>query len=76
MFYALLLQYFLATGIRRPLSVKRLNSFVKPLMEIVLEIPFFAARRAHEYLIAIRRRFCEDIKIPGEIIIFTKLIAV
>ncbi|ONK64384.1 uncharacterized protein A4U43_C07F25240 [Asparagus officinalis] len=63
-FYGILLNYYAVSATRRPLNVKILNSLVKPLMEISVETPFFAAICAREWLINIRTKLCKDIKIP------------
>ncbi|XP_038973090.1 nucleolar protein 14 isoform X2 [Phoenix dactylifera] len=65
-FYGVLLQYFAVLATRSPLNIKIINSLVRPLIEMSVETPYFAAICARQRLIHIRTRFCEDIKIPGK----------
>ncbi|XP_076917680.1 uncharacterized protein LOC143577842 [Bidens hawaiensis] len=62
-FYGLLLQYFAVSANKKPLNFKLLNLLVKPLMEMSIEIPCFAAKCACERLLRTRSLFAEDIKI-------------
>lgn len=64
MFYGDLVLYFVVSATRRPLNIERLNSFIKPLMEMSLEIPFFAAMAAQKRLGQMRTDLCRDIRIP------------
>lgn len=65
-FYLCLSDYFGALAAERPLNIKRLNSLVKPLIEITAEIPFYASLYARKRLEQIRLRFCEHIKFAEE----------
>ncbi|KAJ0736884.1 putative nucleolar protein [Helianthus annuus] len=62
-FYGLLLQYFSVSANKKPLNFKLLNLLVKPLMEMSIEIPYFAAICARQRLLKTRSLFAEDIKI-------------
>ncbi|KAL8254000.1 hypothetical protein R6Q59_032221 [Mikania micrantha] len=62
-FYGLLLQYFSVSANKKPLNFKLLNLLVKPLMEMSIEIPYFAAICARQRLLRTRTLFAEDIKI-------------
>ncbi|KAK9076477.1 hypothetical protein SSX86_004811 [Deinandra increscens subsp. villosa] len=62
-FYGLLLQYFSVSANKKPLNFKLLNLLVKPLMEMSIEIPYFAAICARQRLLRTRSLFAEDIKI-------------
>ncbi|KAJ0914219.1 putative nucleolar protein [Helianthus annuus] len=61
-FYGLLLQYFSVSANKKPLNFKLLNLLVKPLMEMSIEIPYFAAICARQRLLKTRSLFAEDIK--------------
>lgn len=63
-FYGVLLQYFAVLANKKPLNFKLLNLLVKPLMEISVEIPYFAAICARQRILRTRMQFCEAIKIP------------
>ncbi|KAJ0980144.1 hypothetical protein J5N97_008399 [Dioscorea zingiberensis] len=62
-FYGVLLQYFATLASQKPLNIERINSLVKPLMEMSGETPFYAAICARERLSHMRTRFCTDIKL-------------
>ncbi|KAI3693885.1 hypothetical protein L1987_76840 [Smallanthus sonchifolius] len=62
-FYGLLLQFFSVSANKKPLNFKLLNVLVKPLMEMSIEIPYFAAICARQRLLRTRSLFAEDIKI-------------
>ena len=64
-FYGVLLQYFAVLANKKPLNFKLLNFLVKPLMEISVEIPYFAAICARQRILRTRMQFCEAIKNPG-----------
>ncbi|KAK9101020.1 hypothetical protein Scep_024450 [Stephania cephalantha] len=61
-FYGVLLQYFAVVANRKPSNFRLLNSLVKPLMEMSMGTPYFAAICARQRLIRIRTQLCEDIK--------------
>ncbi|XP_024991040.1 nucleolar protein 14 isoform X1 [Cynara cardunculus var. scolymus] len=61
-FYGLLLQYFSVSANKKPLNFRLLNLLVKPLMEMSIEIPYFAAICARQRLLRTRSLFAEDIK--------------
>lgn len=63
-FYGVLLQYFAILANQKPLNFKRLNLLVKPLMEMSVETPYFAAICARQRILRMRTQFCEDIKNP------------
>ncbi|KAK9277046.1 hypothetical protein L1049_006585 [Liquidambar formosana] len=63
-FYGVLLQYFALLANKRPLNFKLLNLLVKPLMEMSVEIPYFAAICARQRILRTRMQFCEAIKNP------------
>ncbi|XP_039140314.1 nucleolar protein 14 [Dioscorea cayenensis subsp. rotundata] len=65
-FYGVLLQYFATLASRKPLNIGRINSLVRPLMEMSGETPFYAAICARERLSHIRTRFCTDIKLQDK----------
>ncbi|KAK6931369.1 Nucleolar protein 14 [Dillenia turbinata] len=60
--YGLLLQYFAVLASKKPLNFKLLNLLVKPLMEMSMEIPYFAAICACQQISWTRTQFCDDIK--------------
>ncbi|GAV69844.1 Nop14 domain-containing protein [Cephalotus follicularis] len=62
-FYGVLLQYFAVLANKKPLEFELLNMLVKPLMEMSVEIPYFAAICARERILQTRTQFCEAIKI-------------
>nr|XP_043626286.1 nucleolar protein 14 isoform X2 [Erigeron canadensis] len=62
-FYGLLLQYFSVSANKKPLNFRLLNLLVKPLMEMSIEIPYFAAICARQRLLRTRTLFAEDVKI-------------
>jgi nucleolar protein 14 len=61
-FYGILLQYFSVSANKKPLNFKLLNLLVKPLMEMSMEIPYFAAICARERLHRTRAQFTDDMK--------------
>ncbi|KAF4353548.1 hypothetical protein F8388_024353 [Cannabis sativa] len=63
-FYGVLLQYFAVLGNKRPLNIDLLDLLVKPLMEMSVEIPYFAAICARQRILRTRTQFCEIIKNP------------
>lgn len=64
-FYGILLQYFAVLTSKKPLNFDLLNLLVKPLIEMSMEIPYFAAICARQRLLKTRAQFCEAIKNPG-----------
>jgi len=64
-FYGVLLQYFAVLASKKPLNFDLLNMLVKPLIEMSMEIPYFAAICARQRLLKTRSQFCEAIKNPG-----------
>ncbi|KFK41333.1 hypothetical protein AALP_AA2G116500 [Arabis alpina] len=65
-FYGILLQYFAVLTNKKPLNFELLNMLVKPLIEMSMEIPFFAAVCARERLSKTRTQFCDAIKNPDD----------
>ncbi|KAE8023109.1 hypothetical protein FH972_008853 [Carpinus fangiana] len=63
-FYGVLLQYFAILAGKKPLNFELLNLLVKPLMEMSVEIPYFAAICARQRILRTRSQFCESIKDP------------
>uniref|UniRef100_A0A2N9HSV5 Nucleolar protein 14 n=1 Tax=Fagus sylvatica TaxID=28930 RepID=A0A2N9HSV5_FAGSY len=63
-FYGVLLQYFATLANKKPLNFEILNLLVKPLMEMSVEIPYFAAICARQSILRTRTQFCEIIKDP------------
>ncbi|KAI3919606.1 hypothetical protein MKX01_018429 [Papaver californicum] len=63
-FYANLLMYFATLPVKKPLNFKLLNLLVKPLVEMSMDIPFYAAVCARERLRRTRELFCKDITNP------------
>ncbi|KAK9934985.1 hypothetical protein M0R45_022104 [Rubus argutus] len=63
-FYGLLLQYFATLANKKPLNLELLNLLVKPLMEMSMETPYFAAVCARERILRTRTKFCETVKNP------------
>ncbi|KAL5826220.1 hypothetical protein ACOSQ4_018017 [Xanthoceras sorbifolium] len=61
-FYGVLLQYFAVSANKKPLNFELLNLLVKPLVEMSVEIPYFAAICARQRILRTRTQFCEDIK--------------
>lgn len=61
-FYGVLLQYFAVLATKKPINLNIINLFVKPLLEMSAETPYFAAICARQRLIRIRSQFCDDIK--------------
>ncbi|XXG55503.1 hypothetical protein AAC387_Pa03g3161 [Persea americana] len=61
-FYGVLLQYFAVLANQKPLNFRLMNLLVKPLMEMSVETPYFAAICARQRILRIRTQFCEDIK--------------
>lgn len=68
-FYGVLLQYFAVLATKKPINLSVINLFVKPLLEMSAETPYFAAICARQRLIRIRSQFCEDIKNSGLIVV-------
>lgn len=64
-FYGVLVQYFAVLADEKPLKLNKLNLFVRPLIEISFEIPYFAAICARQRLMRIRNQMSEDLKNPG-----------
>ncbi|ESQ28345.1 hypothetical protein EUTSA_v10018096mg [Eutrema salsugineum] len=65
-FYGILLQYFAVLANKKPLNFELLNMLVKPLIEMSMEIPYFAAICARQRLLKTRAQFCEAIKNPED----------
>ncbi|KAI3838559.1 hypothetical protein MKW92_014493 [Papaver armeniacum] len=65
-FYANLLMYFAILTTKKPLNFKLLNLLVKPLVEMSMDIPFYAAVCARERLCLTRELFCKDVHNPGK----------
>ncbi|KAJ0094969.1 hypothetical protein Patl1_16643 [Pistacia atlantica] len=63
-FYGVLLQYFAVLPNKKPLNFELLNLLVKPLMEMSVEIPYFAAICARQRILRTRTQFCDAIKHP------------
>ncbi|MED6180212.1 hypothetical protein PIB30_117155 [Stylosanthes scabra] len=63
-FYGVLLQYFAVLANKKPLNVGLLNMLGKPLIEMSMEIPYFAAICARRRIESIRKQFVESIKNP------------
>ncbi|KAJ0037512.1 hypothetical protein Pint_23460 [Pistacia integerrima] len=63
-FYGVLLQYFAVLPNKKPLNFELLNLLVKPLMEMSVEIPYFAAICARQRILRTRTQFCDAIKNP------------
>ncbi|PON97246.1 Nucleolar protein [Trema orientale] len=63
-FYGVLLQYFAVLANKSPLNIELLDLLVKPLMEMSVEIPYFAAICARQRILRTRTQFCETIKNP------------
>ncbi|XP_061340797.1 uncharacterized protein LOC133287248 isoform X2 [Gastrolobium bilobum] len=61
-FYGVLLQYFAVLASKKPLNVELLNMLVKPLIEMSIEIPYFAAICARHRIERTRKQFVESIK--------------
>ncbi|XP_027363812.1 nucleolar protein 14 isoform X2 [Abrus precatorius] len=61
-FYGVLLQYFAVLANTKPLNVELLNMLVKPLIEMSMEIPYFAAICARRRIESTRKQFVESIK--------------
>ncbi|CAK8534035.1 unnamed protein product [Lathyrus sativus] len=61
-FYGVLLQYFAVLTNKKPLNVDLVNMLVKPLIEISMEIPYFAAICARRRIETTRKQFVESIK--------------
>lgn len=64
-FYGVLLQYFAVSANKKPLNFELLNMLVKPLVEMSMEIPYFAALCARERILRTREQFCEAVKSSG-----------
>ncbi|CAH2066294.1 unnamed protein product [Thlaspi arvense] len=65
-FYGILLQYFAVLANKKPLNFELLNMLAKPLIEMSMEIPYFAAICARQRLLKTRAQFCEAIKSPED----------
>lgn len=63
-FYGILLQYFAVSANKKPLNVELLNLLFKPLMEMSMEIPFYAATCARTRISHIHQQFCVQNKNP------------
>ncbi|XP_057721840.1 uncharacterized protein LOC130935927 [Arachis stenosperma] len=63
-FYGVLLQYFAVMANKKPLNVGLLNMLGKPLIEMSMEIPYFAAICARRRIESIIKQFVESIKNP------------
>ncbi|KAK4785244.1 hypothetical protein SAY86_001933 [Trapa natans] len=61
-FYGVLLQYFAVLANTKPLNFELVNMLVKPLVEMSMEIPYFAAICARQRILRTRTQFCEAIK--------------
>ena len=64
-FYGVLLQYFAILANKKPLNMELLNFLVKPLIEMSMETPYFAAICARERILRARTEFSETVKNPG-----------
>ncbi|RAL38320.1 hypothetical protein DM860_002298 [Cuscuta australis] len=65
-FYGILLQYFAVQANTAPLNLKLLDFLVKPIMEMSVETPYFAAICARQRIQKTRVLFCEDLKNEGK----------
>ncbi|KAI4357990.1 hypothetical protein L6164_001901 [Bauhinia variegata] len=63
-FYGVLLQYFAVLANKKPLNFELLNMLVKPLIEMSIEIPYFAAICARQRVLRTRTQFVGSIKNP------------
>nr|XP_028951430.1 nucleolar protein 14-like isoform X2 [Malus domestica] len=63
-FYGVLLQYFAILANKKPLNMELLNFLVKPLIEMSMETPYFAAICARERILRARTEFSETVKNP------------
>ncbi|KAF7809015.1 nucleolar protein 14 [Senna tora] len=63
-FYGILLQYFAVMANKKPLDFELLNLMVKPLIEMSMEIPYFAAICARQRIERTRMQFVQSIKNP------------
>ncbi|KAK1268297.1 hypothetical protein QJS04_geneDACA005298 [Acorus gramineus] len=61
-FYGVLLQYFAVLANKKPLNFTLINLMVKPLLEMSVETPYFAAICARQRLMHTRTQFVEQIK--------------
>jgi nucleolar protein 14 len=64
-FYGVLVQYFVVLADEKPLKLNKLNLFVRPLIEIIFEIPYFSSICARQCLMHIRNQMSEDLKNRG-----------
>lgn len=64
-FYGVLLQYFAVLANQKPLNFRQMNLLVKPLMEMSVDTPYFAAICARQRILRTRTQFCDDIKNSG-----------
>ncbi|XP_070666892.1 uncharacterized protein [Malus domestica] len=67
-FYGVLLQYFAILANRKPLNMELLNFLVKPLIEMSMETPYFAAICARERILRARTEFSETVKNPATLL--------
>ncbi|KAM0983748.1 hypothetical protein ACFX2C_011251 [Malus domestica] len=65
-FYGVLLQYFAILANRKPLNMELLNFLVKPLIDMSMETPYFAAICARERILRARTEFSETVKNPEQ----------
>lgn len=63
-FYGVLLQYFAILANQKPLNIELLNFLVKPLIEMSMETPYFAAICARQRILRARTEFCATVKNP------------
>lgn len=60
------MQYFAVLANKKPLNVELLNMLVKPLIEMSMEIPYFAAICARRRIESTRKQFVVSIKNSGQ----------
>lgn len=60
------MQHFAVLANKKPLNVELLNMLVKPLIEMSMEIPYFAAICARRRIESTRKQFVESIKNSGQ----------
>ncbi|KAM7252462.1 hypothetical protein ACFE04_024345 [Oxalis oulophora] len=61
-FYGLLLQYFSVSANKKPINFDLMNRLVKPLMEMSMEMNYFAAICARHRISKMRNQLCQAIK--------------
>ncbi|KAG0589628.1 hypothetical protein KC19_1G034800 [Ceratodon purpureus] len=66
-FYNVLLQYFATLAGERPLSMQRINSLVKPLIELSGESHYYAAVCARERIIRMQKQLSEKLQSTDDI---------